>query len=230
MHKIEEILVKLFIVIPVVLLTLVSCSGRRVIEDRDNHNRAIKLTYYDGGSVDRVEEIAYKGNSSNPSEVIYKKYRRSKLIPYKLEKYRFFNNDPVIITTYALIGNRRIRTGQIRYYYYANNEPKRKEFYTYIKAMKKMFIFGVYQYKYKNEALKTLHINKYEFNPLFSKSMQVEQHMVFYTIGNISHMKSYVMEKKSRKLVEINERDPQLISDIINSIEKKFESRSKSDI
>ncbi|MCP4130294.1 MAG: hypothetical protein GY754_04875 [bacterium] len=219
------------ITIAIFVFAVLSCTGFREIERKDNLGRVTAIMYYNGNSLERVEEIEYYGNSHNPSAIIYKKEEGRKLSQYKSERYIFKGNNLVELSFFIYRNNGKIKTGMIKYYYYPNNNFKRIEYFSssdlLTESEDKMFIFGLDQYTYKSRQLISRRIIEYEFNPQTKKSMQIGQYVVYYNNGSIASMKSWILDRKSKKVVEKNEKNILFVSTKIKHIEEFYITRSR---
>ncbi len=219
MFKIKKLII-------ISILLVANCTGLKEIHKKDNLGRVISVLYFDGNELDRMEEITYYGNSHNPSKIVYKKKVGMDYIPLKEEVYKFNDNNLVRLSFYIYKNFSKIKTGMIKYYY-AKNKPSRIEYYSYIKSMKKMFIFGLDQYKYRRGKIYNRRIIEYEFNPENKKPMQIGHYVIYYNKGKIISMKLSIMDKKSKKIIEKKVKNIDLVNGKVEDIEEYFIRKSR---
>jgi len=209
-----------------VILFAISCSGAREVQKRDNLGRVSAVSYYDGNALIRTEEFSYYGNSHNPWAIIYKKKNGLELKPYREEEYVFSNNNLERISFYVYRRGEKEKAGMIRYFY-KSERTDRIEYYTYRKELQEFVIFGLEQHFYNGNEMTSRRIIEFEFNGQTQKSMQIGQYVVYYEKGSISWMHSWIMNKKSKKIVEKKEFNSDLISNKVAFIEDFYMQRSR---
>ncbi len=215
----------------VILLTLflyLGCSGLdiKVFEKKDNLDRVSRVFYYEGNILSKSEEITYYGNSHNPSRILYKIRSGNSFVPYKEEEYYFVENNLVKLSFFIYKNGKRINTGMIKYFY-ENNKQTRIEYYSHDESLRKIIIFGLDQYEYRNGKLSTRRIIEYEVNPGTGRPMQIGHFYLKYTNGKIDSMKLSILDKKSKKIIEKIINDTELVYDKIDDIEKYYIRRSR---
>jgi hypothetical protein len=203
-----------------------SCTSIRKIEKHDNLGRVSQVIYLAGNNVDRIEELEYYGNSHNPKRIVYMKKVENNYHPYKEEVYRFIDNNLSELSFFIYIGEKRITTGMLRYYY-NRNFLKRTEFYSFNEKLKKMIILGLDQYIYNKKQLIKRRLIEYEYNLSTGKSMQVGQYLVVFENKIVKSMKYSIMDKKSKKIIEKRESNSEKVLKTIESIEEYYNKMSR---
>lgn len=220
MHKYSLILI-------ICYLLLLNCAGFREIERKDPLGRVIHVAYYDGATLIRDEELKYYGNSHNPSQIIYKKKSGLDMAPYKEESYQFENNNLLKLSFYIYKDNKKINTGMIVYSYYRNNKLKRIEYYSFEESMNQMYIFGLDQYTYKDDRLVSRRIIEYELNRENQQPMQIGHYVISFKDEQIDSMKLSIMDKVSKKIIENNFPDGDLVYKKIENLEDTYIRKSR---
>jgi len=193
----------------------------REIYKKDNFGRVKRVEYFDDTMLVSTEEMSYLGNSHNPIRIIYKKREKGHLVRVKEEVYKFKNNQLKSLILYLYIKKKRYIKGKILYFF-SNNLLKRIEYYKYNERLKKLFIFGLDQYEYKNRKLTGRRIIEYKINSKNNKSMQIAQYVATYENKKIKNLKIWILDKKSKKIVEKVIKNSILASVKILKIEKFY--------
>lgn len=227
--RVSVITKKWSLIISLGLLSLIftSCAGSREVQRRDNLGRVVRISYYEGSSIQRMEDISYYGTSHNPKKIFYMKKVGLNLVPVREESYIFKGKKLSKLSFYSYKDKKKIKVGIIKYYY-AGNHPFRIEYYSYLRNYKKYFIFGLDQYSYRGRILHQRRIIEYELNRKTDKSMQIGQYVVHYKKGKIHYMQSWIMDKKSKKIVEKTEKNAELIDNKIAFIEQFYNNRARN--
>jgi len=205
-----------------------SCTSIRKIEKHDNLGRVSQVLYLSGNDINRIEELEYYGNSHNPKRIVYmrKNNKNNSYSPYKEEVYRFIDNNLSELSFFVYIGEKRITTGMLRYFY-KNNFLTRTEFYSFNEKLKKMLILGLDQYIYNKKQLVKRRLIEYEYNLTTGKSMQVGQYLIVFENKMIKNMKYSIMDKKSKKIIEKRESNSEKVLKTIENIEEYYNKMSR---
>ncbi len=217
----------LHIAMGILIVFCISCAGSREVQRRDNLGRVVRTSYYEGNSIQRMEDISYSGTSHNPRKIFYMKKRGLNLVPAREEIYTFNGNNLTKLSFYIFENKNRFKAGMIKYYY-TDSKPFRIEYYSFLHDIKKYFIFGLDQYTYSSRKLNQRRIIEFEFNRKTAKSMQIGQYVVNYNNGKIASMQSWIMDKKSKKIVEKTENNTEFIDNKIAFIEQFYNNRARS--
>ena len=210
------------------LILCICCSGSRNVKKKDPLGRITSSLSYRGASVDYSEEFEYYGNSHNPRRIIYRKKTSRGLEPFREEVYTFKPDGLSKILFYVYVNNKKKHTGEILFYY-NGKKIQRKEYYALPVSGKQIALFGLDQYTYKDGVRTERRIIEYEYMPALGKSMQIGQYVVFYRKGCVSYMKLWIMDKKSKKIIEQMEKDTQFVDMKIRNIEKFYLNRTKGE-
>jgi hypothetical protein len=202
------------------VLFSISCTGMREVERKDIFGRVSAIVVYDGAKIEKISEIAYSDNSFNPASIIYKKDSKGLLIPYKEEEYIYQYNNLKAIYFYIYINNIKTKTGWIDYNYNSNDL---RDIGYYILDEKTgilyMFAFDSYEYN-ENYKLTSRRFIEYEFQSEKNETTQTAQYVFIYDNGNVVEMKTWILDKKSNKIIEKKEKNLELVNIKIRSIEE----------
>jgi len=216
-------------IIPVLVLAVItglSCNAFREIRQKDDLGRTEKIAYYNGSTLNHIEEKYYAGNSFNPSRIVYKKLINSRLVPYKEESYKYKNYNLTSQTFFIYNNKRKVTTGMIRYSY-QDSKINRIEYYTLIPETGSLVLFGLNQYSYNDGILSRQRIIKYALNRVTSKPMQTGQYVVNYSGDSPVSMTSWVIDMESKKIVENNLDEPAKVRKRLKEISFSFINKSK---
>ncbi len=211
-------LIKIYIICMV--LFFAACTGMREIERKDIFGRVSAIVVYNGSKVEKISEIVYSDNSFNPTSVIYKKDNKGQLVPYKEEEYNYQDNNLKATVFYIYKNNKKLKTGWIDYNY---NENNLKDIGYYILDEKTgilyMFAFDSYEYDENNKLTSRRYI-EYDFQPEKKETTQTAQYVFLYENGNVVELKTWILEKKSNKIIEKKETDLDFVNNTIKNIEE----------
>jgi hypothetical protein len=199
---------------------LASCTGMREIERKDIFGRVSAIAVYNGSKIEKISEIAYSDNSFNPASIIYKKDIKGLLIPYKEEEYIYQYNNLKSIVFYIYNNNKRIKTGWIDYNY-NNNNLKNIGYYILDEKIGILFMFAFDSYEYDdNYKLTSRRYIEYDYQPEKKEITQTAQYVFFYNNGNAVEMRTWILEKKSNKIIEKKEKNLELVNNTVRNIEE----------
>ena len=149
------------------------------------------------------------------------------MAPYKEESYLFENNNLIKLSFYIYRDNKKINTGMIIYSYYKNNRLKRIEYYSFEESVNQMYIFGLDQYTYKDDRLISRRIIEYELNRENQQPMQIGHYVISFKDEQIDSMKLSIMDKVSKKIIENNFPDGDLVYTKIENLENSYIRKSR---
>ncbi len=184
------------------------------------------MAFYNGNTLNRIEEMKYYGNSHNPSQVIYKKRAGMDMVPYKEEQFEFQNNNLSKLSFFIFRDSKKINTGMIKYLY-SDNKHNIIEYHSLNEGLNKMFIFGLDQYIYRDDTLITRRLIEYDINPENNQPMQIGHFVISYRDEKIESMKLTIMDKDTKKIIEKYVKESDLVLKKIEDIEDYYIQRSK---
>ena len=208
-----------------------SCSGYTEIVKKDNLGRVIKVAYYNGRTLKHFEETEYYGNSLNPKIVVYYKSAGLGIVAYKEEEYQFDEKNNLASLTFMVYEgpNKKKKSGMIKYFY-KNKYHSRIEYKSYSNSLNEFFMFGLDQYNYKTKLLDFRRIIEFEYNTTTGKTMQIGQYVINYDkSGKILSLKSWIMDKELKKIIQKEESNQKLIHKKIGIIEKLFNKSARGE-
>ena len=217
-----------FFILSLCLFLSFSCSSPRGVKKKDKLGRVTRVSYFEGSTVDRIEKIKYYGNSHNPLRKVFYRESGEGLKKVKEINYLFAGNSLARITFSVYMNDRKEDTGMIKYFY-MRDKFRRIEYYSYNRDKKKMNIFGLDQYTYVNNVTHSRRIIEYEYNTETDRSMQIKQFVVYYQDGKPLKMKSWIMDKKSKKIIEKNCDDAKSVARSTAGINKEYENRARAE-
>ncbi len=218
----RKVIISLF-----VLAAVFSCSGLSVKEKSDDLGRIVRKTTYIDGNVDSQEEIRYKDDTEKPVLKVHKKLRGDKVVPEWFELFTYENDQIDQIKIFIIANNKQILSGKIVYKYHIG-KLKKIEYYS-IPGIKNLKLnrHGLDLYNYRDGSLSQRRIIEYEYNPTTGKSMQISQYVVHFRDNSIQSMETWMLEKKSRKILKNKEININIILEMISNIEKSQRERCK---
>jgi len=205
---------------------ILSCSGLRQFEKRDNDGRVKKLENYYGNFLKSEENYSYSGDSKNPSKIVYKARRNGKLVPVKEERYIFRGSHLLKLSFYKYTSDGKKLSGQILYSY-RNDLLSRIEYYKKDNRTRRLHIIVQDRYQYKKRNLLKRRFIEYTLNPATRQPMQVGQYVIRYRAKKPVSMKTWVM--KDNKLISTTISDSARISKKISLLEKYYLAQSKDE-
>ena len=197
-----------------------ACTGMREIERKDIFGRVSAIVVYNGSKIEKISEIVYSDNSFNPSSVIYKKDTKGLLVPYKEEEYNYQNNNLKATVFYIYSSNKKVKTGWIDYNY-DNNNIKDIGYYILDEKTGMLYMFAFDSYEYDdNNKLSSRRYIEYDFQPEKKETTQTAQYVFLYENGNVLELKTWILDKKSNKIIEKKELDLDSVNNTIRNIEE----------
>lgn len=207
-----------FLIVFLVLSTF-SCAGAKIMERRDNLGRTVRISYYERGDLEHVEEIKYVDNSFNPRKVEYRYYNGSRWVVRKEEKYYYRDNNLFRLAFFVHKKDEIEQTGSI-VYRYSGTRPLRIEYYK--NGPGGDYLMALDQYTYEGRSLDQRRLIEYEINPETGRRMQVGQYVIQYEKGEPQVIRSWVLDKKTKKIIEKKEERKQEVKEIIQRLEERF--------
>jgi len=218
-------------VYPVILL-LLSCSGlqqkKPESKNFDKMGRLIRVNYYEGKMVRCTENLYYIGKSRKPHKIMYKCRKGKILAPFSEIKYSFINDTVTRKTFFKYTKNTKNIEGHISYTY-ENDRVKEVRYYTMLKPGNKSFMFALQQFSYSDANLKQRRFIHYQINPDTLKPMQNCQYVINYNDGKIESMKTWILDEKSKKVIEKNNNSIILITKIMKDLDYNYTKESSGD-
>ena len=225
-------LVKYTKFIVILLFFVYSCKGLSVTNApesivRDEFGRVVKrISYNKSGKPESVIEVQYSGKTSKPSIKIFKKHQGRKSYPIREEVFVYKKGLVTQINYYIYKNMIRIKAGKIDFIY-KNNKPEIIEYYSIIDiANMNMFKYGIDLYTYSDDILIKRRIIEYEHNPKSKNVMQLSQYVIYYKKEKIEFMQTWMLDKKTKKIIKNKEIDLHIIVEMINNIEKNLNKRA----
>ncbi len=213
------------------LLMVISCSSMNTRESGnkiyDSKGRLIRVNYYDRDRVKYTENLHYRGADKRPYRIVYKKRKAGTMVPMRETVYSFMEGKVGEKTFYRYLGNRKRKVGFISYKYIDGNRRETRYYKISIKTGKS-FMFALQQYSPgADNDKKTRRFIRFAINPGSGKPMQTHQSVIYYKNNEIKSMKTWILDMKTKKMVEKNEKSIILINKIINALNYRNEREAR---
>jgi hypothetical protein len=197
----------------------------REIERKDIFGRVSSIAVYNGAKVEKINEITYSDNSFNPANILYKKDINNALVPIRQEEYIYQYKNLKTVIYYVYNNKKKIKTGWIDYTYNSNN-LKNISYYVIDDKTSIPFMFAFDSYDYdENYKLTSRRFIEYDLQSDKNETTQTAQYVFIYENGDITEMKTWILDKKSKKIIEKKEINRELVNMVIRNIEESCNTK-----
>ncbi|MBN2040552.1 MAG: hypothetical protein JW864_10940 [Spirochaetes bacterium] len=225
--RISIISLKIIPLLTLIFFNSLYCSHLSVREEKDSLGRVVSSTAYVKDSPETVVITKYIGETEKPLSKKFIKLKNETLIHSWLETYSYKKGRLGLTRFFVDIGNNRVPVGRIVYKYKQDNIYKIEYYFLEETGDRKLFRHGIDLYYYSGKKLARRRIIEYEKKPESGVSIQLSQYLINYNGRDIVSMQTKILDKKSNSIIINEETDPEIISVMINNIEKSLRERCK---
>ncbi len=199
LKSINQSKILLFLFCVSIIYCYTGCSGLSVKEEKDARGRIIRKEIYKGGVA----------------------------VPWWTEVFSYEKGEISRVKFFITINNKNIQSGRINYKY-DGRKLKRIEYYS-ISSIDRRSLkrHGVDIYYYLDDSLVKRRIIEYEHNQKTGGSIQISQYVVRFKKNSVQSMETWMLEKKTKKIIKNKEDSTSIIHDMIGNIEKSQRDRCK---
>lgn len=208
--------------ITAVFSLFIACASTQSILERDGLGRIHRISTVERGEIVHVEEIKFVKNTRNPSESRFFRKEKGLLRHYREGIYVYTDNRLSRLNYYRVESRRKLLSGFITYEY-LHDRPALVSYYRLDPGSSTFYLASLDTSSVEPQSgLRERRLIEYAPNEETGTIMQVGQYVIRYRDGRIESMKSWTLEKKSKKIIEkmVHAEDEVIV--LVTALEERF--------